>query len=643
MFLPMARIQIIGTRRCRDRVIQVLQAIGSVQIDEWTVHKPAIHPSSEPPVSLRDQLAYQLTRIEALLSALPDVPGVAMGDYDSYCERPPDWIAQQAQADVETVAAQAQEITKLREQLQGRLQSLPRYKATFEQLVPLIPPFLNLEHYALAAVWLTATHETALALIRGQLEQLTSGACEIITRHVDPETVAALLIFPKSHAAAVNQLLGQENIPQIRLPAELSTEPFANALQRIHEQLQSIPTQLVQLEHRENDLSLRWRSRLQTWKDVITDHLNQIDLGSQLGQSEYSFRAKGWIPANRLQQLQSELRARVGEEVLVEVLPTLGEEKKEAPILFQHSPWVKSFQPLVKLLGLPKYGSLDPTPLMALFFPLFFGMILGDVGHGTVLLAAALWIRRRYAGHSAVRSLAGVVIAGSLWGVLFGFLYGEFWGDLGHRLGMRPLLLERGKEIRALFLLTVGIGAGHVCLGLGLGVWNAVRTRARHLLLEKAATLISLTALFVLLAILARWLPKSLLTPAWILLLIGLVILIYSLGKVGVLLGPLELLGALGNILSYLRIAAIGLASVYLGHVANQLAGFAGNIVVGLLVATLFHALNVTLGAFTPAIQSLRLQYVEFFSKFYESGGRPFLPFCRSRERSSHTIIKGEK
>jgi len=83
----------------------------------------------------------------------------------------------------------------------------------------------------------------------------------------------------------------------------------------------------------------------------------------------------------------------------------------------------------------------------------------------------------------------------------------------------------------------------------------------------------------------------------------------------------------IGNWLSYLRIAAIGLASVYLAKVANDMAGMAGNLIVGVIIALLIHALNLVLGAFSPTIHSLRLHYVEFFRKFYEGGGRPYQPF----------------
>ena len=126
-------------------------------------------------------------------------------------------------------------------------------------------------------------------------------------------------------------------------------------------------------------------------------------------------------------------------------------------------------------------------------------------------------------------------------------------------------------------------------------------------------------------------------TPAIALAIVGLVLLIASGGLMGLLMGPLEVMGTIGNVLSYLRIAAIGLASVYLARVANEL-GAAGPLWIGLIVATLFHALNLVLGVFSPTIQALRLHYVEFFGKFYESGGKAFHPFGVGPEGPSSAI-----
>lgn len=363
---------------------------------------------------------------------------------------------------------------------------------------------------------------------------------------------------------------------------------------------------------------------------MLRDHLAEIDVRTNFGQTDYTFVIEGWAPAHRLAELEAALAREVGDEVLLSELPLDPAAKAQAPVMFDNPFFVRPFEPLIGLLALPRYGSFDPTPLMSLFLPIFFGMILGDVGYGAILLGLMFYLRRRFKARPTLRSLAEVLMIGAGWSIVFGFLFGEFFGALGEDFGLHPLWFDRGHDVQTLFLLTIGVGAGHIVLGLCLGVWEAVHRRSRHEAVEKVATLLSLAALFLLVAVLTDYLPDSFFTPTIALLVVGLAILIYSLGAMGVLLGPLELIGALGNILSYLRIAAIGLSSVYLAQVANELAGVAGNVLVGLIIAGLFHALNIALGAFSPTIQSLRLHYVEFFSKFYQGGGQPFQPFQRS-------------
>ena len=174
-------------------------------------------------------------------------------------------------------------------------------------------------------------------------------------------------------------------------------------------------------------------------------------------------------------------------------------------------------------------------------------------------------------------------------------------------------------------------------LGLIIGVWEAFVERERHHLLERGGMLLGLVSLFFLIATLAEVLPQDFKTPAIAGMILGIVLIGASLGWIGFLMGPIEFISLIGNILSYLRIAAIGLASVYLAKVANDTAGMVGNLVVGIIVAGLLHALNLVLGAFSPTIHSLRLHYVEFFRKFYEGGGRSYKPF-RSRLSEMHIV-----
>jgi V/A-type H+-transporting ATPase subunit I len=148
--------------------------------------------------------------------------------------------------------------------------------------------------------------------------------------------------------------------------------------------------------------------------------------------------------------------------------------------------------------------------------------------------------------------------------------------------------------------------------------------------------LLGLISLFFIVGILTNYLPDDFMTPAISGLVIGVVLLGASLGWLGIIMGPIEFIGLIGNVLSYLRIAAIGLASVYLAKVANDMAGMVGNVIVGLILAVMIHALNLVLGVFSPTIHSLRLHYVEFFRKFYEGGGRPYQPFRSTLQLKDH-------
>jgi len=175
--------------------------------------------------------------------------------------------------------------------------------------------------------------------------------------------------------------------------------------------------------------------------------------------------------------------------------------------------------------------------------------------------------------------------------------------------------------------MSLAVGVVHILLGLLLGLWEGFRERNRNHLLERGGRLLGLLALLILVAALVDVLPEGFMTPALALLLVGTVLLSASQGKIGIVIGPIEMIGLLGNVLSYLRIAAIGLSSVYLALVAGEIAGVVGSVVVGVIFALLLHVLNLVLGAFSPTIQSLRLHYVEFFRNFYEGGGRTYEPF----------------
>jgi V/A-type H+-transporting ATPase subunit I len=630
MLLSMVKIQIIGTKRGQAQTVRQLHRLGVVQIDGWHEARAVSQQRmalTDAALRQRERLAYIATRVEAALGVLPAVKLPPLPEAELPESRSAEALLPAVETDLAEVEPQAQALITRRDQLEGQLAALPRYEASLRQLLPLVPTLTDLEHYAVTAIWLERRYRETLSTLSRQLEELTGGLCEVIAQEVDPDLLAAVLIFPKTKTGPVGSLLGQTNISQIRLPAEFAGQPLEQALGQMRRRLETIPRELAELATQQETLAQRWRPRLLAWQALLWDQLAQIEVCANFGQTDYTFVIEGWVPERRLAGLRAALEDQSGSEVVITELAVRPEEQENVPVAFDNPLLVRPFEPLVGLLAWPRYGRLDPTPLMALFLPIFFGLMLGDIGYGAILLVLMIYLRRHFRDRPTLRSLAEVLMIGSGWGIVFGFLFGEFFGTLGEAIGLHPLWFDRGRDVQALFLLTIGLGAGHIVLGLCLGVWQALRQKQPHDLAEKAAMLVSLAALFLLVAVLADYLPDSFLTPAVALLLVGLAVLIYTLGSLGFFLGPLELVGLVGNILSYLRIAAIGLASVYLAMVANELAGFFGNVLIGLTIAVLLHALNIALGAFSPTIQSLRLHYVEFFSQFYQGGGQPFHPF----------------
>ena len=176
-----------------------------------------------------------------------------------------------------------------------------------------------------------------------------------------------------------------------------------------------------------------------------------------------------------------------------------------------------------------------------------------------------------------------------------------------------------------MLILAITIGIIHVFLGLFIGIRNAIITKKRKHLYEKTGMLLMITAIIVLVAMLAKVVPAFSVYPAVVLIVVALPLILMGAG----VFGTIEVMSTVGNILSYSRLMAIGMASVILAMVANRLSGAFAFAVIGIIVALLLHALNVVLAMFSPSIHAVRLHLVEFFSKFYEGGGTPYKPFKR--------------
>jgi V/A-type H+-transporting ATPase subunit I len=636
MNIEMIPVEIVALKADMHRVMDALRQMGALHIDE-------IDDSSEvsarpltldrETLNLQEELSFLMARVEGLINTL-EVSDRSLPRSAEAAN------SEEIRSRIEELGPKVQALSKQREGLRSKLSMLPRYEATLRKLLPIIPASARDPGNVSVGVLISRASIGVLDSIAKRVLDLTQGRAEVVASDIDASTRAMFIVFPAEYTAQVESTLGQEDVSRLRLPEDLSGKPPDIALQDIKRQLNTIPGEIQEIDRKLAGLAAEWGDRLISWRETLREARDANGIFPRLGETDATFVIVGWTPANDFEGLDRALQEAAGERYLLQKLPLTPKMKQRAPVSLKNLGPVQPFESLVNLLALPRYGHIDPTSLMALFLPIFFGMILGDIGYGLILLTLSLVFMRKFR-EGVLHDILIILAMGSGWSVVFGFLYGEAFGTLGERLGLHALWFERAspEQVTGLLVMTLVIGAAHVTLGLILGVWEGIKERNRNHLLERGGMLIGLIGLFLLVGIMTNVLPGDFMTPAIAIMITGIVLLGSSLGWLGILMGPIEFIGLIGNVLSYLRIAAIGLASVYLAKVANDVAGVAGNVIVGAILALLIHALNLVLGAFSPTIHSLRLHYVEFFRKFYEGGGRPYQPY-RSLLPAKPTQVK---
>jgi len=642
MLVPMTKVRILGRRSSAETVLGELHRLELVELtDARTAHSLSGLEGAELRSARADELALVLAQIEKLLVDLADVPRPAGAAQP--LRRPLDLPALRETLDNLTLGSE--ETRRRLDALRDERLVLPTYLEPLRLLLSLVPVLAtmdveNLRQVGLATVVvvLNTDDERLVDVLRAELVRELGIRFELASARVEEGAMGCLVVFPAESADLVRSILGGSAIRSVSLPERFEGLALNATVEAMQHRLGELPGKLAEANAERQALLLPHAGWLAAARTAVLAELELLTAARDLGATQRAFLAECWIPRSRVDQLQDELGRRFGSTVLVETTATSPYDP-QAPVLMRNTRLSRPFESLVRFLELPRAGSVDPTLLMTILLPLMFGAMVGDVGYGALLFVVAVLGSRKLAsrggGAPEIAGLVRVLLLGAAWSVFFGFLYGEVLGDLGTRVfGDWALWRERpsAAALQPLLLFAVAIGAAHVVLGLGLGAWQAIRFREYRVLLDKLGAILALTGLFGLAGWTLGGLPAGALTPAVVLVAVGLVLVMSLHGALGVTTGALDLLGRIGNILSYLRIAAVGLASAHLANVANEL-GSIGPIWLGIFIATFFHALNLGLAAFSPMIQSLRLQYVEFFGAFFVGGGRPFTPFGRNRTR----------
>jgi len=464
--------------------------------------------------------------------------------------------------------------------------------------------------------------EQEVRRVRLALRESLGDVFELLSQASESGEAAMILAVPKEHGTQAERLLSEAGVQSLTLPDQFEGESVGATVQRMQTRLTALPDDLTAVEAERERIARERGADLMRIRAYVEDHLATVEAMEKAAVTPRAFVLEGWIPRAAQSQLERQLDKSFGGVVEVEALSSEDWLGESAPVVLNNPRIFRPFEAITRMMPLPKYGTVDPTPFVAVFFPMFFGITLGDIGYGVILATISLVLRLRSAPNSKMRSISEIGIACSLFTIIFGFLYGELFGDLGHRIGLHPIIFNREEAVFPFLGLALALGVVHVVLGLFVGAVKMFRRNKRHALGRGMAGLMVVLIAFALMAA-TGMLPDRFFTPLVITTLVALPVLVIAEGA----LAPVELVSTLGNVLSYARIMAVGTASVMMAVVANRMTNAFGGVVVGVICALLFHLVNFVLGVFSPTIHMLRLHYVEFFGKFFSPGGSQYQPF----------------
>jgi V/A-type H+-transporting ATPase subunit I len=368
------------------------------------------------------------------------------------------------------------------------------------------------------------------------------------------------------------------------------------------------------------------------------------EVRERLVASERAFLVTGWVPARRIDELVAELAPVVDSVDITFEDPGPGDI---VPVALDNPAPLRPFEVLTDLYGRPRYGDIDPTPLLAAFFFVFFGMTVGDFGYGLVQAGGAWFLKNRLDLAPGARRFLDLITLGGISAMLVGlatrsfFALPEEW--LPSLLRYQPLL-DPLVQLEVFLLISIVLGVVQVSFGVAVAAYRRVRAGDLAGAVSREITSLGLFAavgLAVARPDLAAGILASALALAVVLkgrLLEAILIRRSPLGVVVGLgrgfLGLYGLVGYAADFLSYTRLAALGLASLLVGDVINRMAGLVSGLPfgIGLLAAALIlvagHSFNVLINLLGGFVHSMRLQFIEFFGKFHEGAGRRFAPFA---------------
>lgn len=638
----MVKVSVVGPKEYLELASDALYRLNALHIEDYTEEDDYFKIGE--PLEKASKLSKFLVTVRSLLSHAGVKDGYeprrvfSVNELDKELDR-------KVQELEELITSRINRVRSIEE----KLRKIEDEKRNVYPLMALGIPASLLSGYRNLAVYVGFVKENPFE----RLIQITN-ELEVFTAEYKGELVTAVFV-KKDYADDVLRALQEFGYREIQVP-EISVS-FEDRIKELDEEEKSLKQELEKLNLELEKYESENLDLLLALEEHLTIELEKSELPLKAATSKYAFVLVGYVPEEKFELLQSYLKEKSGGKI---VAVKISDSKFDPPTAMNNPGFAKPFELLTKSYAVPKYNEIDPTIVMAIVFPIFFGFMLGDVGYGLVILALGMWLSTKFKTEGW-QALLKVLNYSAISTIVFGFIYGEFFGFelFGHETMFAKLFGEhsaiaetfaemqpiahRLHEAPKLLVLTIGIGVLHMGLAYIFGIRNVAKQHGwKHAIEEKFNWLLALISIaliitgFIINNVSGK--PVFQMNFAYLLaipFIIGWAVLTI-IGE-----GPMfliEYLTLLSNTISYARLLAVGLASVGFAIAFNYMAfemlwpsGPIG-IIVAIVVFLLGHTINILLGILDPGLQSLRLHYVEFFVKFFEGGGKIYNPFGRRRK-----------
>ena len=464
-------------------------------------------------------------------------------------------------------------------------------------------------------------------------EKIQDGYIEVISRNT--QDIFLFLLTTKEMAADSEEILKFYGFSPLTLshnekPEEL-IRGFKSRIEEIHKERLDTIEEIKSFKDKLSDLELVY--------EYYNSLLLQNSAAANFLKTKNTITIMGWVAEEKKNELEQALNKVAQDSYYIAFEVPTEMEEDQVPIKLKNNGFSAAFEGIVEMYSLPLYKELDPTPILSVFYVVFFGMMLSDAGYGLLMVIASAIAVKMVKDKNKKNSYKLFLYAG-ISTVIWGAIYGSWFGDLfSSYFGVQiPYAIDPPNSITEILIISVAFGFIHIFVGLGMKGYMLIKS--------------------------GHWKDAIYDVGTWYAILIGAVLLLLGIstavggallgaGLIGVLLtagreypsigakigwgiyGVYGVTSYLGDIVSYSRLMALGLATGFIANAFNLVISLIPSpfsYILAPLMFLVFHVFNLLVNALGSYVHAARLQYLEFFNKFYEGGGKKFSPYKLSEE-----------